>query len=156
MSTTAVGRVLIIGYGNPLRSDDGFGWRAAQELSTRMQSPELEVMVRQQLTPDLAETASHFQLVIFIDAARDCPPGELRCEGIAREGNRSQLAAPSFSHSLSPASVLAWTADFYNHFPDAYYISVGGASFAEGESLSPLMQAAFLPLLARVQMLIEA
>ncbi len=121
-----------------------------------MQSPELEVLVRQQLTPDLAETASHFQLVIFIDAARDCPPGELRCERIAHAGNRSQVAAPSFSHSLSPASLLAWTAELYARFPDAYYISVGGASFAEGESLSPLMQAAFLPLLARVRSLIQA
>ncbi len=156
MSTVTVARTLIIGYGNPLRSDDGFGQYAAQQLSNCLQSPKLEVMVRQQLTPDLAETTSHFQLVIFIDAARDCPPGEVRCQRIARKGNRSQLAAASFSHSLSPASVLAWTADLYHHFPDAYYISVGGASFAEGESLSPLMQAAFLPLLARVRMLIQA
>jgi Ni,Fe-hydrogenase maturation factor len=26
--------VLVIGYGNPLRSDDGAGWHAAQALST--------------------------------------------------------------------------------------------------------------------------
>ena len=27
-----MGRVLIIGYGNPLRGDDGFGWHAAERL----------------------------------------------------------------------------------------------------------------------------
>ena len=26
-------RLLIIGYGNPLRGDDGLGWRAAEDLA---------------------------------------------------------------------------------------------------------------------------
>lgn len=120
-----------------------------------MQSTEIKVIVCQQLTPDLAETVSHFQLVIFIDAARDTPPGELRCEKIPSV-NRTQSSTPSFSHSLTPASLLAWTAELYACFPDAYYLSVGGASFVEGESLSPVMQTAFPPLLARVRTLINA
>ncbi len=144
--------VLIIGYGNPLRSDDGFGWHAAQKLATSFHQSEIEVMARQQLTPDLAETASHFQLVVFIDAARDCAPGELRCESIARGGSRGQVT--SFSHFLTPASLLAWTAELYKKFPDAYSITVGGASFAEGETLSPAVEAAFEPLLAQVHALL--
>lgn len=147
-------RVLIIGYGNPLRSDDGFGWHAAQQLSTCLQYSDLEVIARQQLTPDLAETASHFQLVIFIDAARDCPPGELRCERIAPGRNRRPPEACGFSHFLTPASLLAWTAELYAKFPVAYYISFGGESFAEGDAISPAAQAAFQPLLAQVRALI--
>jgi hydrogenase maturation protease len=149
-----VARALIIGYGNPLRSDDGFGWQAAQELAIRLQDDSLEVMARHQLTPELAETASHFQLVIFIDAARDLPPGELRCAKISPNENGHPLKAPSFSHFLTPAALLVWTAQLYRQSPDAYYLSVGGESFAEGESMSTVMQAAFEPLMAQVRSLL--
>jgi hydrogenase maturation protease len=143
-------RALIIGYGNSLRTDDGFGWHAAQKLATCLCNSDAEVLAQHQLTPEMAETASHFQLVIFIDAAADLPPGELRCERIARGGNGAQADASSFSHFLTPASLLALTAKLYAKFPDSYYISVGAESFAEGESISPIVQAAFEPLLVQV------
>jgi hydrogenase maturation protease len=149
-----VARALIIGYGNPLRSDDGFGWHAAQGLATQLQGADVEVMARHQLTPELAETASHFPLVIFIDAARDLPPGELRCAKISPSENCDPLEAPSFSHFLTPTALLAWTAELYGQSPDAYYLSVGGESFAEGESMSAAMQAAFEPLIAQVRSLL--
>jgi hydrogenase maturation protease len=142
-------RTLIVGYGNPLRSDDAFGQHAAHRLSSRIDNSNVEIIARHQLTPELAEVASHFELVIFIDAAADLSPGELRCE----RTSRSQQA-PSFSHSLTPAALLACTAELYSKLPEAYCISVGGASFAEGESLSPAVQAAFDPLLAQVYSLI--
>lgn len=151
MSNAAVVRTLIIGYGNPLRSDDAFGQHAAQHLSTHLPSSDVEVIGCQQLTPDLAETASHFQRVIFIDAAHGRPPGELRCERIPAD---SQPSTSSFSHSLTPATVLAWTATLYAKYPDAYQITVGATSFAEGESLSPTAQAGLEPLLAQVRSLI--
>jgi hydrogenase maturation protease len=141
-------KILIVGYGNPLRSDDAFGQHAAQHLSSCINNPNVEVLTRHQLTPDLAEVASHFELVIFIDAAADLSPGELRCEPIARSEQ-----APSFSHSLTPPALLACTADLYAKFPEAYCISVGGQSFAEGESLSPVVQSALDPLLDKVQSL---
>jgi hypothetical protein len=47
------------------------------------------------------------------------------------------------------------TAELYAKFPDAYYISVGAESFAEGESISPVVQAAFEPLLAQVRALLN-
>ena len=157
-------RALIIGCGNPLRSDDGFGCRAAEKLAACRHGSDLldshfldsdvELLIRHQLTPDLAETASHFPLVIFIDAAVDLPPGKLRCEKITRSGNNQQPGATSFSHSLTPESVIAWTAELYTKFPEAYCISVGGESFTEGESISPAVQAAFEPVLAQVRSLL--
>ena len=146
---------LIIGYGNPLRSDDGFGWHAAQKLATHLHHADVEIITRHQLTPELAETASHFQLVIFIDAARDLLPGELRCAKVTRSESPNPSEASSFSHFLTPASLLAWTAQLYNHFPDAYCISVGGESFAGGESISPVMRAAFEPLTVQVRSLLD-
>jgi hydrogenase maturation protease len=61
-------RILIIGYGNPLKSDDGLGWHAAQELSRELTPPGVKVIRAHQLTPELAEEASTAELVLFIDA----------------------------------------------------------------------------------------
>ena len=143
-------QVLIIGYGNPLRSDDGFGWHAAHEFSTRLPNSNFEVLARQQLTPDLAETASHFPLVIFIDAAVDLAPGELRCERVTQGRNRE---ASSFSHFLTPPALLVLTAELYAKVPDAYCISVGGESFAEGELMCPAVRASFDSVLAQIHSL---
>ena len=149
-------RVLIIGYGNPLRSDDGFGWHAAQQLSSSLQSSNIEATACQQLTPDLAETVSHFQRIIFIDAARDLPPGKLRCEEVVLAEDRQNPAPPGFTHFVTPSSILAWTADLYAKFPQAFYISVGGEDFGDGDTLSLASQAAFQPLLAQVRSLIAS
>ena len=146
-------QILIIGYGNPLRSDDGFGWHAAGKLATLLPESGFEVLVRQQLTPDLAELASHFRLVIFIDAAVDLQPGELRTEKITRPTGDEHSDAHSLSHSVTPSTLLGWTGELYAKFPDGYCISVGGESFAEGESMSPTMTAAFVPLLQQIKSL---
>ena len=60
-------RILIVGYGNPLRFDDGLGWRAAEELSQRLSPPEIEVevIVRHQLTPELADNVRNAEAVFF-------------------------------------------------------------------------------------------
>src|SRR5690348_5959718 len=93
-------RILILGYGNPLRSDDGLGWRAAQALSDSSHG-EVEVHTCHQLLPEVVELASRADAVFFIDAARDGEPGEVRCTPILPE-----KSAPRFSHQLSPGTVL--------------------------------------------------
>jgi hypothetical protein len=51
----ARGRVLIIGYGNPLRTDDGLGWRAAYRLAASLKDAPVEALAVHQLTPELGE-----------------------------------------------------------------------------------------------------
>jgi hydrogenase maturation protease len=148
-------RALIIGYGNPLRSDDGFGWHAAQQIETSSHFQNIEVIARQQLTPELAETASHFELVIFIDAARDLSPGQMRCDKIVPDTSRGVARPSGFTHFLTPASLLAWSAALYDKFPEAYYLSVGGERFSEGETISASVEAAYEPLFARVRSIID-
>lgn len=49
---------LILGYGNSLRSDDGFGWKGATALEQDLSSPNVKVVAAQQLTPELAEAVA--------------------------------------------------------------------------------------------------
>ena len=124
-------RVLIIGYGNPLRSDDGLGWYAADQLFRTSASRDVEVLPCHQLTPDLAEPVSHADTVMFLDSTHEGTPGELRCREIqAAEGT------PSFSHHLSPQVVLGLSRDLYGAFPHAWLLTVCGKCFEPGESLS--------------------
>lgn len=66
---------LIIGYGNPLRGDDGLGWHVAQRLAAVLPQHRARIEVCHQLTPELAEPISRADLVIFIDAEDLAPAG---------------------------------------------------------------------------------
>jgi hydrogenase maturation protease len=133
-------RTLVIGWGNPLRGDDGLGWKAAGEIAEAI--PEAEVRVSHQLMPEFAEDISRSDLVIFIDAACDNSWGELRTEAI------QPRCCPSaaFSHELDPAGLLGLAERLYGRCPEAILCSVGGRWFGYGEKLSREVQSA-LPLL---------
>ena len=72
-------RILVFGYGNPMRSDDGLGWQMAVELFRTNRSPDVEVLPCHQLTPELAPVVSRADTVIFIDCEQGGNPGEICC-----------------------------------------------------------------------------
>src|SRR5579884_346516 len=65
---------LIIGIGNPLRSDDGLGWAVAEQLSQAC-LPGCVIRMVHQLTPELALWMATVSRVIMIDANREGEPG---------------------------------------------------------------------------------
>ena len=73
---TGVG-VLVIGYGNPLRGDDGIGRHAAELLAGDPPLDGAEVLTSHQLVPELAEDISRASLVVLIDASLQGEPGSL-------------------------------------------------------------------------------
>ena len=54
-------RLLVIGVGNPLREDDGVGWRLAEALA----QAGVEVHTCHQLLPELAAELGRVDLVLF-------------------------------------------------------------------------------------------
>jgi hydrogenase maturation protease len=149
-------RVLIIAYGNPMRSDHGLAWRAADQLDRKFAgtktAAEVEIMRCHQLAPELAEVVTRSESVIFLDAAADAGrnPGELRCEKILLPGGAS-----SFSHQLSPSAVLALSRQLYGATPRAYVMTLSGECFDHGESLSLPVEAAMPELVARTEALVQ-
>ena len=105
-------RVLIIGYGNPLRSDDGLGWQIANELSRSNRCAEIEVLPCPQLTPELAQAVSAAELVLFIDCVRDGQPGNFHCDELA-----PQPGSPSLTHHLTPGALLGLSSELYGACP---------------------------------------
>jgi hydrogenase maturation protease len=146
-------RFLIIGYGNPLKSDDGVGWRAAEELSQQISSPEVKIVRAHQLTPELSEEAARAELVIFIDARGEGPPGEVGWQNIRVDAGSQK--ALLHSHDLSPAAILELANDLYGKAPLGYLLTVSGQHFEDGESLSKAVLSAIPTVIAQVRRIIS-
>jgi hydrogenase maturation protease len=146
---------LIVAYGNPLRSDDGLAWRAADALAPKFSESDVEIFRLHQLTPELADTVRNFGTVIFVDAASSDAsldkPGTIRLEEI--RGSTSEPAR--FSHVLSPKKVLDLSLQLYGASPRTFVITVTGESFGHGDSLSPSVASALPELVARIEHLMK-
>ena len=138
-------RVLVIGIGNPLRSDDGLGWSVADQLSARSEN-NLQVLKVHQLTPELAEAVSEVDLAIFVDAGAHGAPGTLTCDTVSTSD-----ADLRFSHDVTPATLIQIAKTLYGKQPQAFLICVAGKNFEHGESLSPEMTVAVPEVLAKVR-----
>ena len=125
-------RALIIGYGNPLRSDDVAGRRVAEELSHSPLPDGVDVITQHQLTPELASYVSQADLVLFLDSTQDGTPGEISYEIVKRNSTST-----SSSHEFSPSSILSFSEELYGRSPQAFLVSICGKCFDHGESLSP-------------------
>ena len=141
--------VLVIGIGNPLRGDDGIGWRAASELASRFDDESVEVLPCHQLTPELAERVAAARRVIFVDAAIGRQPGLIRCRPV-----QAGAAAPSsFSHHLTPPLLLRYSWKIFGARPRAVQLTVTAQNFEYGEEFSASVAAAFPQLLRTILIL---
>jgi hydrogenase maturation protease len=130
-------RKLIIGYGNPLRGDDGVGWKAASTLAATIPSEAARILTVHQLTPELAEPVSQAELVIFIDASALGRPGTWKCEEVKSQSS----CANSLAHSFDASALLAYSRAIFNATPRALLISVVGESFAIQDYLTQTVEA---------------
>ena len=148
-------RILIIAYGNPMRSDDGLAWRAADALESKFDGAEVEVLRSHQLTPELAETVSRSQAVLFVDAAS--PDGGNRQPGeVCSTEVHVSKSTRRFSHQLSPSAVVGLAQELYGAGPRAFSVTLTGQSFGHGELLSPVVEAAIPALVARIEGLVRS
>lgn len=143
-------QVLIIGYGNELRADDGLGPAVIDAMDSEPAGEGVRTLSRQLLTPDLAEPVSRADLVVFIDASVEGTPGELRCEHLEPDRCRTS----SFTHHFDPAGLVALGEALYDRAPEAYVISVCGQSFEYEEGLTEAVAARVPDVVARVRTLV--
>ncbi len=131
-------RTLVIGYGNPLRGDDGFGWHTAHRLAQVAHHDAINVLAVHQLTPELAELVRHAELVIFIDASPEGVPGTWKCAEIATQAVRTN----TFAHHLTPTILLGYARTVFHVSPPALIITLGVESFDYCETLTHRAEAA--------------
>jgi hydrogenase maturation protease len=132
-----VPRILVIGYGNALRGDDGFGPLAA-ELIAGLHPPGIEVIIARQLGPELAPDLSEADHVVFLDAVEAERPGVLKAAPIELR----DLSATAISHHLEPGSLLAITRAVYGHAPAATLVTATAANFDHSDTTSAAVRTA--------------
>jgi hydrogenase maturation protease len=142
--------ILILGYGNPLRADDGIGCVLARLLHQRLNRDDVRVHLLHQLTPELVAWIAGAVSVIFIDARDGEPAGTLYCEAV-----HPCLSEGVFTHNVTPAGLIGAAQDWYGAAPQGLLISVTGASFAYNEQLSPALNALLPTLLDQIEQLIR-
>jgi hydrogenase maturation protease len=122
-------KALIIGYGSPIRGDDAIGPLAADRLDGLLEQGELpdwiEIQSRHILTAELVEDLRRTDMAIFLDAAADTPPGEVRCRPLQPDAT----ALSTMAHFHDPRELLAWCEALYGTAPTAWLISAGGAEW---------------------------
>ena len=128
-------RVLVIGYGNTLRGDDGAGPAVAQQVAA-WQKEGVAVRICQQLTPELAADLASVELAIFIDA-RATTATEIEWQQLQPQPTESGLG-----HVSDPRSLLAWAQALYQRAPVAYWLLIPAADFSFSEAFSPLTASA--------------
>ena len=109
---TAAG-VLVVGYGNPLRRDDGIGWHAARLLASDPRLADARVLTQHQLAPELAADVSRASLVVLVDASAEGEPGSVRVGKV-----EPRPAAPAtWSHHLDPKTLAGLAEALYGATP---------------------------------------
>jgi hydrogenase maturation protease len=128
--------VLILGYGNPGRLDDGLG-PALAEIMEKKGLDGLAVDANYQLTVEDATQVAEHEVVVFADAAI-AGEGPFWVKRIYPGGRTGGFS----THSLDPYSVLGLAQELFQAEPRAYLMGVRGYEFdGFGEGLSEAAQA---------------
>lgn len=140
---------LLIGYGNPLRRDDGAGATVARAVQRR-QVPGLRVLVVQQLTPELAEGIAQARFVVFVDARAAAPT-----ESAARTALQPEDEPPTLGHKSDPRHLLALARVLCGSCPPAWLVTVPGRDFGLGQGLSRTARRGVAAALDEIARLVE-
>ena len=121
--------LLVIGYGNTLRRDDGVGPRVAARVE-ELRLPGVLTMACPQLTPELADPVSQAGAVVFVDASVE-QRGPVRMRRLG-PSDSSQILA----HAADPRILLALARDAFGRAPQAWIVTIPARELGFGERLS--------------------
>jgi hydrogenase maturation protease len=121
--------LLVIGYGNTLRGDDGVGPRVAEAVGA-LGLPNVRTLICHQLSPEHAAPIAVAETVVFVDAAVDAP-ADVQLRPIL-PSDTSQLMA----HAADPGIMLALSRDVFGHVPCAWWLTIPAVNLAFTEELT--------------------
>ncbi len=146
-------RILIYGYGNLGRQDDGLGvalvealeqWAAMEKISG------LDFDSNYQLNAEDALALAEHDVVVFVDATAegDAPFVFRRLEA---------HATIAFStHAMAPESVLALCAELYSKQPEVWLLTIRGLAWEPAAAMTPAAHANLAAALAFLKLRLQA
>lgn len=125
-------RILVLGYGNPGRCDDGLGPALAARVEA-LNIPGVRVESAHQLNVEDASTVAEYDVVVFLDACLCAPPPYFMRALEPRTGTMEFT-----THSLAPEGVMGLVQDVLKADTKGYALAVRGYDFHTfGDEISP-------------------
>jgi hydrogenase maturation protease len=127
-------RILIYGYGNPGRQDDGLGAAFISKMEEWLKqnpTPGINLDCNYQLNIEDAEYIAHKDLVVFVDASQE------EIESFTFTAIDASDARVEFTmHAVSPAFVVDLCRKMFHRAPEAYLLHIKGYEWDFAEVLS--------------------
>ena len=126
----SIPKILIFGYGNPGRGDDGLG-PAFLEAVERLKLPQVECQTDMQLQVEYVIDLQGRDLVLFVDA-------DMSCSAPFEFSEIEPVKDDSYtSHAMSPQALLHAYAHVFNEpAPVCFLLRIRGERFELGDELS--------------------
>lgn len=126
--------ILVYGYGNPGRQDDGLGIRLVEELENWSKDGycvNIRFDSNYQLNIEDAEVISHYDLVVFADASVEELPDGLALTYLTGE---NELAFTT--HFASPGYIVHLCSKVFEKCPESYLLHIRGYEWEFREGIS--------------------
>lgn len=124
-------RVLVIGYGNPGRCDDGIGPELAARLR-ELEIPGVRIESSYQLNVEDAATVAEYDVAVFADACLCAPPPYMLRSLEPRAGT-----IEFSTHTQAPEGIMGLAHDVFGARTRGFALGVRGYDFHDfGENLS--------------------
>ncbi len=130
-------RILIYGYGNPGRQDDGIGARFTElidQWSAKENMPHITTDCNYQLNIEDASVIADYDMVIFVDASVVEDIENFRMDTVKPDDASIEFTM----HAVSVAYIVDLCNKIYNKTPKTYVLHIKAESFDFIEELTPV------------------
>lgn len=141
-------RLLVVGYGSTLRSDDAVGSVVSARIES-MHLPGVETITCELLTPELADPLSRADAVVFVDASVDVPVKN----GVLLRDLEPAESSQILAHAADPRTLLALARDVFGHAPRAWWLTIPAVHLGIGEEMSSVARKGVEEAVRKVQAL---
>ncbi len=128
-------RVLIYGYGNPGRQDDGIGNQMANMVQSWIETHHLTCMETDsnyQLNIEDAEKISQWDIVVFVDATKEARINEYTFNTVEPSDAQVEFTM----HAVSPAYVVHLAEKLFGKKPETHVLAIKGYEYELKEGLT--------------------
>jgi len=128
-------RVLVYGYGNPGRQDDGIGNEMVTMIQKWIEAHHLTCMQTDsnyQLNIEDAEKISQWDIVVFVDATKEQRINEYKFKTV----EPSEAQVEFTMHAISPDYVLHLSQSLFGKSPETYVLVIKGYEWELKEGLT--------------------
>ncbi len=135
-------RIVVAGWGNPLRGDDGAGWRVAEAVEERW-GDRVQVLQGQQPLPEWSAALADADVAYLVDACVDatCSEGPAVRGLQAPEATWTAGASLLGGHALGADELVQLARSLFGHAPETYLLSIPASQLDLGDDVSPCAQA---------------